>query len=400
MMNSIRWIAASLVIGALIGCKSDTPKAEKPGGDEKLTRTDKGDIQKVGTLTPVVLFPDLPMPTGVAVAASGRIFVNFPRWGDPVEYTVAEIKDGKPVPFPNLDINKLDKSRPGDTFVSVQSVVADARDRLWILDTASINFQPNIPGGPKLVCVDLKSNQIVKKIIFSKDAALPSTYANDVRFDWTRGSEGMAFITDSSDSGPNGIIVVDLASGKSWRKLNDHPSTKADKNFIPRVEGQNLMARPKNGPPAFIKIGSDGIAIDPARKLLYYRPLASHKLSSVSLDALADPKASEADVAKTVKNLGTLDFASDGMECDADGNLYLTDYEHNAIRVRTPDGNMRILAQDPALIWPDSLSIGPDQYLYVTANQLNRQKSYHEGDDQRKPPFVVFKTKALAGAQK
>jgi sugar lactone lactonase YvrE len=393
-------MTALLAIGALVGCASDKPKAEKPSGDEKLTRTDKGDIKKVGTLTPVVLFPDLPMPTGVAVAPSGRIFVNFPRWGDPVEFTVAEIKDGKPVPFPNLDINKLDKSRPADTFVSVQSVVADARDRLWILDTASINFQPNIPGGPKLVCVDLKSNQIVKKIIFSKDAALPSTYANDVRFDWTRGSEGMAFITDSSDSGPNGIIVVDLASGKSWRKLNDHPSTKADKNFIPRVEGKNLMARPKNGPPAFIKIGSDGIAIDPARKLLYYRPLASHKLSSVSLDALADQKKADDKVAKTVKDLGTLDFASDGMECDSAGNLYLTDYEHNAIHVRTPDGNMRILAQDPALIWPDSLSIGPDQYLYVTANQLNRQKSYHEGDDQRKPPFVVFKTKALAGALK
>jgi sugar lactone lactonase YvrE len=387
------------VTSALVGCKSDKPKAEKATGNEKLTRTEKGQVPKVGTITPVVLFPDLPMPTGVAVAPSGRIFVNFPRWGDPVEYTVAEIKDGKPVPFPNLEINKLDKTRPADTFVSVQSVVADGRDRLWILDTASINFQPNIPGGPKLVCVDLKSNEIVKKIPLG-GAALMGTYANDVRFDWSRGSEGMAFITDSSDSGPNGIIVVDIGSGKTWRKLNDHPSTKADKNFIPRVEGQNLMARPKNGPPAFIKIGSDGIAIDPERKVLYYRPLASHKLSSVSLDALADEKMSDAEVAKTIKDLGPLDFASDGMECDSAGNLYLTDYEHNAIRVRTPDGNMRILAQDPTLIWPDSMSIGPDQYLYVTANQLNRQKNYHDGNELRDPPFVVFKTKALAGPQK
>jgi sugar lactone lactonase YvrE len=387
------------VTSALVGCKSDKPKAEKATGNEKLTRTEKGQVPKVGTITPVVLFPDLPMPTGVAVAPSGRIFVNFPRWGDPVEYTVAEIKDGKPVPFPNLEINKLDKTRPADTFVSVQSVVADGRDRLWILDTASINFQPNIPGGPKLVCVDLKSNEIVKKIPLG-GAALMSTYANDVRFDWSRGSEGMAFITDSSDSGPNGIIVVDIGSGKTWRKLNDHPSTKADKNFIPRVEGQNLMARPKNGPPAFIKIGSDGIAIDPERKVLYYRPLASHKLSSVSLDALADEKMSDAEVAKTIKDLGPLDFASDGMECDSAGNLYLTDYEHNAMHVRTPDGNMRILAQDPTLIWPDSMSIGPDQYLYVTANQLNRQKNYHDGNELRDPPFVVFKTKALAGPQK
>ena len=30
-----------------------------------------------------------PMPTGVAVSKTNRVFVNFPRWGDPVEFTVA-----------------------------------------------------------------------------------------------------------------------------------------------------------------------------------------------------------------------------------------------------------------------------------------------------------------------
>ena len=57
--------------------------------------------------------------------------------------------------------------------------------------------------------------------------ALPTTYLNDVRFDLRRGEPGIAFITDSSNQGPNGIIVVDLASGQSWRRLHDHPSTKA-----------------------------------------------------------------------------------------------------------------------------------------------------------------------------
>jgi sugar lactone lactonase YvrE len=385
----------------MAGCKSDRPEAEsaKPTGAQQLTRTEKEKIPSTGNLTPVVLFPKLPMPTGVAVAPSGRIFVNFPRWGDPVEFTVAEIKGGRAVPYPDLEINKFAHTRPSETLISVQSVVADPRDRLWILDTASINFQPIVPGGAKLLCVDLKSNQVVKKIVFPPDVALKTTYLNDVRFDWSRGSEGMGFITDSTDQGPNGIIVVDLASGKSWRKLNDHPSTKADHDFAPRVEGKLLMARPNNAPPAFMKLGTDGIAIDPARKLLYYRPLSSHKLSSVSLDALADQNMSEADVAKTVKDLGPLDFASDGMECDSAGNLYLTDYEHNAIHVRTADGKLSILAQDPALIWPDSMSIGPDGYLYVTANQLDRQPRFRNGNDERKPPFVLFKTRAKARAQ-
>src|SRR5205823_11252312 len=98
------------------------------------------------------------------------------------------------------------------------------RDRLWILDTGSINFQPHKSGGAKLICVDLKSDKIVKTIDYKEgDAILPATYTNDIRFDLNR---NMGFITDSSDSGPNGIIVVNLDTGENWRRLNDHPSTK------------------------------------------------------------------------------------------------------------------------------------------------------------------------------
>ena len=37
------------------------------------------------------------MPTGVTVSHSGRIFICYPKWGDKVDFTVAEVKDGKPV---------------------------------------------------------------------------------------------------------------------------------------------------------------------------------------------------------------------------------------------------------------------------------------------------------------
>jgi hypothetical protein len=33
------------------------------------------------------------------------MFVNFAKWGDKVEYTVAEIKNGKTMPFPKAQIN-------------------------------------------------------------------------------------------------------------------------------------------------------------------------------------------------------------------------------------------------------------------------------------------------------
>src|SRR4051794_7946780 len=42
-----------------------------------------------------------PMPTGVSVSHTGRVFVNFPQWGDDPPATVVELRDGSEVPFPD-----------------------------------------------------------------------------------------------------------------------------------------------------------------------------------------------------------------------------------------------------------------------------------------------------------
>jgi len=44
-------------------------------------------------------------------------------------------------------------------------------------------------------------------------------------------------------------------------------------------------------------------------------------------------------------------------------------------------------------VWPDSLSLADDGYLYFTANQLNRQAQFHQGIDKRKQPYMVFRIK-------
>jgi len=396
MRYAVLFAAAMLVCP---GCafKDDTPRAKVSNNLQTLedarlasAKQEPANAQSIGDIKPVALFTG-PMPTGVAVSHSGRIFVNFPRWGDPVEFTVAELGDGKAVAYPDLKFNKLDTDHVDRCVVSVQSVVVDAKDRLWILDTGSINFQPPKPAAAKLLCYDLVTNQQIKRIDFPSDVCLQSTYLNDVRFNLDLGEEGTAFITDSSDHGPNGIIVVDLKTGKSMRRLNDHPSTKADEKFVSTVEGEALMARSPGKPEAFLKMGSDGIAISPDGKTLYYCPLASRGIYRVSTDALADRNKSDDEVARTVKELPERNYASDGLECDSEGNLYLTDYEHNAIHRRNADGGGdQIIAQDPRMIWPDSMSIGTDGYLYFTANQLNRQPRFHHGKDLRKQPYVLF----------
>jgi sugar lactone lactonase YvrE len=346
----------------------------------------------VGQLEVVATF-DGPMPTGVTVSRSGRIFVNFPRWGDPVEFTVAELKDGKPVAFPDAGFNRLNKDRPADGLVSVQSVVVDPDDRLWILDTGSTEFGPTLPGGPKLVGVDLKTNKVFQTVHFPEDVALKTTYLNDVRFDLRRGPRGTAYITDSSLNGPNGIIVVDLATGHSRRRLNEHPSTKAVKNFLPIVEGRPLLNRKPGEAPTHVTFGSDGIAIGHDGKHLYYCPLASRHLYRVPTDALAG----ESDAGPAVEDLGDRGFASDGLESDGQGRLYLTDYEHNAIHRMDADGRYETLVYDPRVLWPDTLSLAADGHLYFTANQLHRQKQFHGGKDLREKPYVLFRVKVDAG---
>ncbi len=346
-------------------------------------------VEPLGVLEPVAYFYGA-MPAGVTVSQRGRIFVNFPKWGDEVAFTVAEIREGQSVAFPNEAINQADPIRPAAAFISAQSVVVDPADRLWILDTGSPLFQPTAYGGPKLVCVDLESDQVIQTILFPRDVAPPGAYLNDVRFDLRRGREGMAFITDSSDKGPNGIIVVDLESGESWRRLRDHPSTKAQgpSDFLPLVEGRPVLG---------IKMGSDGIAISADGARLYYCPLASRRLYSVSTEALTDRSLDDDVVATTVTDEGDKGGAADGLESDAAGNIYAANYEHNAILRRRADGKWETVAHDPRLLWPDTLSVAADGYLYVMANQLHRQANYQKGRDLRRKPYTLFRVRI--GAQ-
>lgn len=87
-------------------------------------------------------------------------------------------------------------------------LVADGRGTIWILDTAAPNFSEPIKGGTKLVAVDIDTNTIRKVYTFIEDVVLPTTYLNDVRFDFRVGKARYAYITDSSSRGPGAIIVV------------------------------------------------------------------------------------------------------------------------------------------------------------------------------------------------
>src|SRR5260370_9557978 len=65
----------------------------------------------VGDLEMVMAF-DGPMPTGVSLSHSGRIFVNFPRLDDPTAFTAAEPREEPLHPSPPPETQRADCAAP------------------------------------------------------------------------------------------------------------------------------------------------------------------------------------------------------------------------------------------------------------------------------------------------
>jgi sugar lactone lactonase YvrE len=329
-----------------------------------------------------------PMPTGIAISKSGRIFVAFPRRdGRPVQASVAELMQDQLRGIFERD----EYGRPQDPFISAESLVIDSRDRLWILDSGSFGLAPPQPGAAKLVAIDVASGGTLDKIVFPKNVVLPTSWLKDLRIDLRRGQSGTAYISDAADHGPNAIIVVDLASGRSWRRLHGTRVVSADPELVPIVESKPLLLRRRGAQPEAAGGGVDGIELSTDGKYLYWTPRASNVLYRVRTSFLADRHISDAVLLGGVESRER-DFASNGLAIDRHGRLYLTDYEGASI-LRLPrwDERFELLVADRRLVFPDRMAFGPDGYLYLTASQDDRSPRFHEGADLRRKPFHVYR---------
>jgi sugar lactone lactonase YvrE len=86
----------------------------------------------------------------------------------------------------------------------------------------------------------------------------------------------------------------------------------------------------------------------------------------------------------------------DGISLDDAGNIYISDLQASAIGVIDRNGRYRKLVTDPRISWPESFSFGPDGFLYFVASQLHLSAPLNEGTNKARPPFYVFRMKALA----
>lgn len=330
--------------------------------------------KKIGEYSLVEVAQSSRQWTGVAVAPNGRIFVNYPRWSDSVSFSVGELRrDGSVVPYPDMELNRWERGQdPSRSFVCVQSVVIDNKGFLWILDPANPQFKGVVPGGPKLVKVDLSADRIVQTVRFAPPVITENSYLNDVRVDTGR---QVAYITDS---GAGAIVVVDLRTGNSRRLLSDDPSTKAEDVTL-TIEGKPWR-RPDGSAP---KVHADGIALDPEGDYLYYQALTGRTLYRVPVRSLLDPSMTGPNLARKVEVVGKTG-AADGLEFEG-GRVYISALEESAIKTFSPaDGKTETLVRGAELAWPDSFAFGPDGSLYVTTSQIHRGPNPAE-------PYKVFK---------
>ena len=309
----------------------------------------------------VAVFPH--QVTGVAVSKDGRVFVNFPRWTDDAPVSVGEVKGGTVVAYPDAAWNswrnvKRNEITPNDHFVCVQSVVADGRGSLWVLDAAAPALEQIVKGGPKLVKIDLATNKAVRTYPFDERSAPQGTYLNDIRFS-PDGRWG--YITDS---GRGAILVIDLESGEIRRVLDGVSSTQAEKGVVVKTDGVELR-RPDGRAPVF---NADGIELSKDGATLYWQAISSRTLYSIPTDALRDPPLQTADLETKIQKGVTI--PADGLWLSSRGQMFVTSPEDDSVKLRAQDGTFTTVVQDRKLRWPDTMAEGPEGKIYVTSSRI------------------------------
>lgn len=317
---------------------------------------------------------------GVAVW-KGRVFVSGPRWTGSKGPAVGTIDGDRVAPFPDAAWNGW---WPGDdparAFVNVNAIHLDDGGGLWVVDTGTPDFGGDpLPGGAKLVRIDLAGGRVSRIYPAGPAIALPGSYIDDIRI-----NGGHAYLTDA---GRPGLIVLDIASGAMRRVLDGHPSVTASEDRDILLSGRVLKGR--DGRP--VRVHSDPMEISPDGRWFHYAPLEG-PWSRIETRFLDDPSLSEAELASHVEPWADIPPVG-GTAMDKDGSLYFTDLAANALRRRAPDGTIDTIVSDDRLHWADAPFIDADRRIWLPVPQIDRSDIFSNADGPRQWPVGLYRLK-------
>jgi len=315
-----------------------------------------------------------------AVAVVGdRVFVAGPSWTGSKGPAVG-IARGKTVsPYPDMAWNGWRPGAdPARAFVNVNAIHLDPGGALWVVDTGAPDFGGDpLPGGAKLVKIDLATNEVVRIYPFTAEVAQPGSYVDDVRIHGRH-----AYLTDA---GRPGLIVLDLDSGAARRVLDRHSSVTApaDRDIV--LSGRVL--RTADGKP--LRVNSDPFELSPDGRWLYYAPLEG-PWSRIETRYLDDASLGDAALAAHVEPWADLPPVG-GTVMDADGSLYFSDLATDAIRRRAPDGTITTVMQDSRLHWVDAPFLDARHRLWLPVPQMDRSPNFSGADKPREWPVRLYR---------
>jgi sugar lactone lactonase YvrE len=360
-------ILLSVVVIALLGT---VVLWVRYGGGAPYPDLSTAPVLKASSLEEVLGYDE---PVGnVAVNRDERIFFSVHPESRPRGNKVLEFVRGAAVPFPSA-------AAQGELFDTPLGLVVDRLNRLWVIDHGNHGLR-----SARIVAIDLDTSEVLRNQVLEPEIAPIGSFLQDLQ---VSADGNTIVIADASfwRKSP-ALIVYDVETGDARRVLERHESVAADDYVIQNNEREMAFL----GGIVVLRGGVDGIALGP--RWLYYGAISGSGLYRISLSDLRDASLPPGQLANRVERVGDKPL-SDGMSIDNEGNVYITDVEHNSIFVAGPGKVPRTLIRSPELRWPDGLSFGPGGYLYVADSALAELVLQSRDHIEASGPYRIFRFK-------
>lgn len=322
------------------------------------------------------------LTNGVAVAADHTLFINFPRFkGHTDSPALARVTPGGPVPFPGNHWNAWHAGDDGmNTLVNVNAVHIFGDGLLWVVDQGAAQGEEAKTGAAKIIAFDTGSGEVKRLIRFDEQTLPKGGAPNDLRINGSR--------LYATDSGLGGIILHDLESGRTLRRLSGSallrkPAGAAQKGFKGRILQDADGKRPA--------VHSDMLEVTADGRWLYVAT-PTGPLCRMPTAPLWDEAISDAQLEKQVQNVADIPSIG-GTAIDSAGNLYLSNVENRSIDRLSPAGVMETLIQDDRLITPDALAFDREGRLYIPAPKIEYLSAHNQGREHAVAPWFVYRVK-------
>lgn len=314
--------------------------------------------------------------SAVSTTPEGRVFLYWTTYLNGTGPSLSEqLADNSTVAYPDAEWNAWNASDatqdPATHFLGIAAQRIGPDGRLWVLDSGSTDAY-----GPKLVAFNLTTNEPAETHLL-QNITTDSTHWDDVRFNGR-----MAYLTDISSPA---LAVYDLDTGAGRRLLEDDRSTTS---YFP-TSAQGRMMVESSG--AYNFANADQLEVSPDGAYLYYQPCNGGlwRVATSLLDAALHNDTAAAALSASVEPYAPT-RSTGGTAIDAEGTVYASDTDRNAVLRVFANGTTETLVQDDRLQWVDAMWVDAAGRLWMPATQLFRGANFNNGTATWETPFYVF----------